>query len=104
MLAPAEGYRRWAADYGDEPNAFQRLEAAALEGLLPALDGQRVLDLGCGKGRASRLARERGAASAVAADLSPAMLAGGRAFPGPRSTAWPAPCRPCPSAPPASTP
>ena len=76
-LSPAEGYWRWAPDYGREPNAFQQLESAAFENLLPDLAGARVLDLGCGKGRLCRVALERGAFSAVAADFSLAMLAAG---------------------------
>lgn len=95
-LSPAEGYRRWAADYGREPNAFQRLEAPALERLMGDVAGRRVLDLGAGKGRVARLAAERGASLALAADLSPAMLAGPGAFPGPKLAArigGPLPCR-----------
>ena len=84
MLPPAEGYRRWARSYGQEPNAFQRLEAPALERVLPDVAGHRVLDLGCGKGRISRLVLERGAARTVAADLSLAMLADACAFRGPK--------------------
>jgi malonyl-CoA O-methyltransferase len=75
-LSPAEGYRRWAPAYGVEPNAFQTLEAEALERLLPELRGQAVLDLGCGRGRIAALAVAAGAARVVAADLSLAMLAG----------------------------
>ncbi|HEX9737405.1 MAG TPA: class I SAM-dependent methyltransferase [Thermoanaerobaculia bacterium] len=78
-LDPAEAYRRWAADYGREHNAFQELEAGALERLLPALDGRAVLDAGGGKGRVAALALARGASRAVAADFSLAMLAGARA-------------------------
>ncbi len=74
-LSPTEGYRRWAPVYGVEPNAFQRLEAEVLEGLLPELRGQKVLDLGCGKGRIAELAVDAGAARVVATDLSLAMLA-----------------------------
>jgi malonyl-CoA O-methyltransferase len=72
-----EGYRMWAGTYGDPPNRFQQLEEEALREMLPAVAGQRVLDLGCGKGRAGRLAIDRGAASAVGLDRSPAMLAAG---------------------------
>lgn len=86
-LSPVEGYRRWAADYGREPNAFQQLEAAALERLLPDVGGLRVLDLGCGRGRLSRQVLERGAEGAVAADLTLAMLTGAGAYSGPRLVA-----------------
>ena len=86
-VSPAEGYRRWAVDYGAEPNAFQRLEATALERLLPEVSGRRVLDLGGGRGRVCRRVLERGAARAVAADLTLAMLTGPEAFPGPRLAA-----------------
>lgn len=78
-LAPAEGYRRWAAaGYGREPNAFQELEAAALERLLPDLDGRDVLDAGGGRGRVAELALARGARRAVTSDFSLAMLRGAR--------------------------
>ncbi len=86
-LSPVEGYRRWAADYGCEPNAFQQLEAEALERLLPDVRGLRMLDLGCGRGRVSRRVLERGAERAVAADLTLAMLTGADAFRGPRLVA-----------------
>lgn len=94
-LSAAEGYRRWAADYGRQPNALQQLEAEALERLLPDVAGRQVLDLGCGKGRVCRLVTERGASRAIAADLTPAMLTG--PFPGPRlvaSASGPLPFRP----------
>ncbi len=86
-LSPAAGYRRWASSYGREPNAFQQLEAAALERLLPDVAGCRVLDLGCGKGRVCRLVLEHGARQAVAADLIPTMLTGADAFSGPKVVA-----------------
>ncbi len=75
-LEPAEAYRRWADHYGEEPNELQLLEEEARLALLPDLAGRRVLDAGCGRGRATRLARERGAPSCVGVDLVPAMLAG----------------------------
>lgn len=86
-LSPIEGYRRWAPDYGREPNALQRLEAEALERLLPDVGGRRVLDLGCGKGRICRRVVELGARRAVAADLTLAMLAGPDACAGPKLVA-----------------
>lgn len=67
------GYRLWARDYGLRPNAFQRLEADALSRLLPALEGRRVVDLGCGPGRLAALARARGARSVVGVDSVLAM-------------------------------
>lgn len=74
-LAPAEAYRRWAQDYGDQPNAFQRLEAEAMDRLLVDVEGLDVLDLGCGKARLARQMLRAGAARAVAADLVLAMHA-----------------------------
>ncbi len=74
VLSPAEGYRRWASQYGREPNALQLLESEALRRLFPEVAGASVLDLGCGTGRVSHLARERGAARIVAADFSLAMV------------------------------
>ncbi|MEM7354266.1 MAG: class I SAM-dependent methyltransferase [Acidobacteriota bacterium] len=86
VLTPAEGYRRWAATYGQEPNELQRLEAPALETLLPEVAGRRILDLGCGKGRVARLVRQRGG-RAVAADRVLAMLSACDAVPGPKLVA-----------------
>ncbi len=82
-----EGYRRWASDYGREPNALQQLEAAALERLMPDVEGLRVLDLGGGKGRVCRQVLELGARRAVAADLTLAMLTGDDSFQGPKLVA-----------------
>lgn len=60
------------------------LEAAgewhALNKLLPAFNGKRLLDLGCGFGWHCRYAVENGAASAVGADISEKMLAKARAM------------------------
>ncbi len=41
---------------------------------LGSIDGRRILDLGCGKGRFSRALHDRGA-SVIGMDLSRAMLA-----------------------------
>lgn len=72
-LAPTEAYRRWARDYGDEPNAFQQLEAEAMGRQLRGIEGLDVLDLGCGKARLARQMLRAGARRAVAADLVLAM-------------------------------
>lgn len=55
---------------------YARLAGALLDEALHLVSGARVLDLGAGTGVASVAALERGAASAVATDLAPRMLAG----------------------------
>ena len=74
VLTPQQGYDRWAASYEENMNPVQVLEAVALARLLPDLRGQRVLDLGCGKGRVSRMALEHGASATTGVDVSEAML------------------------------
>jgi ubiquinone/menaquinone biosynthesis C-methylase UbiE len=54
-------------------------EWPALRRLLPALEGTRVLDLGCGFGAFARWAREMGAVSVLGVDRSKNMLARARA-------------------------
>jgi SAM-dependent methyltransferase len=53
-------------------------EWPALRSMLPALEGTRVLDLGCGFGAFARWAREMGAASVLGVDRSENMLARAR--------------------------
>jgi SAM-dependent methyltransferase len=55
------------------------LEWPALHSMLPPLGGLRVLDLGCGFGKWTRLMREQGAASVVGIDISAKMLERARA-------------------------
>ena len=55
------------------------LEWPALYSMLPPLSGLRVLDLGCGFGKWSRLMREQGAASVIGIDISTRMLERARA-------------------------
>ncbi len=50
-------------------------EWPSIQALLPALNGRRVLDLGCGFGWFCRWAREHGARSVFGVDLSEKMLA-----------------------------
>jgi 2-polyprenyl-3-methyl-5-hydroxy-6-metoxy-1,4-benzoquinol methylase len=52
----------------------EAIEQPALRGLLPPLDGLRILDLGCGDGELARWCLERGAARVVGVDLSAKML------------------------------
>ncbi len=73
-LTAREGYNRWAGSYGDVPTPVQELESPALEKNLPDLSGKNVLDLGCGRGRVSQLAMQKGARLAVGLDLSDNMI------------------------------
>lgn len=50
-------------------------EWPTLQRMLPAFDGKRMLDLGCGFGWHCRYAMEQGAASALGVDISEKMLA-----------------------------
>ncbi len=75
-LGTHELYERWAPVYAPEPhNPLMEVEQQAVLAALPALRDKTVLDLACGTGRYSRLARQRGARQVVALDYSPAMLA-----------------------------
>lgn len=74
-LSSLDAYSRWAASYPPRAhNALMKAEEAAMLSLLPALEGQTVLDLACGTGRYGRLALERGAARVIGLDNSAAML------------------------------
>src|SRR3954468_19375454 len=69
--------------YSQLPRSQHGLDGApewpALRAMLPALQGLRVVDLGCGFGWFCRWAREAGAAAVLGLDLSEAMLARARA-------------------------
>lgn len=56
------------------------LEIPAIRALLPDLHGRAVLDLGCGFGDFARYARERGAATVTALDVSLKMIEAARAL------------------------
>jgi ubiquinone/menaquinone biosynthesis C-methylase UbiE len=68
--------------YSKLPRSIEGLAGAAewpsLRALLPALDGLKVLDLGCGYGWFCRWAREHGAAQVLGIDVSERMLARAR--------------------------
>lgn len=71
------------AAYGALPRSQHGFDGApewpVLRGMLPPMDGVRVLDLGCGYGWFARWARAQGAAEVVAVDLSQRMLERARA-------------------------
>jgi malonyl-CoA O-methyltransferase len=78
-LSALDAYALWASSY--PPHAHNRLmeiEQAAMLRLMPDLRGRDVLDLACGTGRYSRIARQGGARRVVGADFSPQMLRAGR--------------------------
>ncbi len=50
------------------------IEAYTLDQLIPALDGETVIDIACGEGHYTRRLREKGAARVVGVDLSPRMI------------------------------
>ena len=76
ILPPRQAYDLWAASYGKKANPVQDLESEGLLQMLPDLQGSAVLDLGCGKGRVSRLVLKRGAKTVVGLDFSMPMLQG----------------------------
>jgi SAM-dependent methyltransferase len=84
MIANIEGYEAIVASRFDALHARFKRDVAEddprVRGILASLgplDGRRILDLGCGKGRFSRILADRGA-SVVGLDVSAAMLAGAR--------------------------
>ncbi|HKR75434.1 MAG TPA: class I SAM-dependent methyltransferase [Rhodanobacter sp.] len=76
LLEPAEAYALWASGYpAHAHNPVMCAEQRAMLGLMPAsLQGQAVVDAGCGSGRYLLHALRRGAARATGVDLSPPML------------------------------
>lgn len=76
MLEPVEAYALWASSYpAHAHNPVMQAEERAMLGLMPSgLQGQAVLDVGCGSGRYMLHALRRGAARVIGVDLSPQML------------------------------
>ena len=68
-----DGYDRWASTYEGEPNPLIRLEERLTLALIGEVQGQRVLDLGCGTGRYCVLLAQRGA-RVIGLDPSQGML------------------------------
>ena len=80
MLEPASAYALWAPAYPPHAhNPVMQAEERAMLALLPeSLQGQAILDVGCGSGRYLLHAGRRGAARLTGVDLSPQMLARAR--------------------------
>jgi ubiquinone/menaquinone biosynthesis C-methylase UbiE len=72
-LDPIEGHRVWSSSYDQALNPLLALEQRLLLPELRPLEGQRLLDVGCGTGRWIEMARERGALVA-GVDLTPRIL------------------------------
>jgi malonyl-CoA O-methyltransferase len=80
-LDVVDAYARWASTYSpDAHTPLMRLEQQAVLDVLPDPAGLRALDLACGSGRYLRVLIERGAALAVALDLSRPMLGRARSL------------------------
>ena len=71
-LDVTEGYRLWSRDYDDGPNLIVDMSREALERLLGAVAGKRVLDVGCGTGQLAVDLAGRGA-DVTGVDPSPQM-------------------------------
>lgn len=80
------------AAYSQLPRSRHGLAAApewpSLQALLPAINGKRILDLGCGYGWFSRWAAAHGAARVLALDVSERMLERARSMPTPSTISY----------------
>jgi malonyl-CoA O-methyltransferase len=76
MLEPRDAYALWAASYPPRAhNPVMRAEERAMQALMPVdLQGQSVLDAGCGSGRYMLHALRRDAMHVMGIDLSIEML------------------------------
>jgi malonyl-CoA O-methyltransferase len=72
-VAVIEGYDHWASTYERESNPLILLEENVTLELVGDVQGQRILDIGCGTGRYCVLLAERGA-TVVGLDPSQGML------------------------------
>ncbi|MGH9494887.1 MAG: class I SAM-dependent methyltransferase [Candidatus Sulfotelmatobacter sp.] len=73
-VSVAEGYKRWAASYDQDPNPLLAREERYLLPLLGSLPPQRILDLACGTGRWLELLRRHTGTNGAGIDDSSAML------------------------------
>jgi len=75
----ARAYDRWSASYDADENPTRDLDAQVLRSAGLPIDGNDVLELGCGTGKNTRWLAQH-AASVLALDFSPGMLARARAL------------------------
>ena len=78
MSEIARAYDRWSPSYDEDANATRDLDGDVLRRIGLPVEGSAVLELGCGTGKNTRWLAER-AASVLAFDFSPGMLARARA-------------------------
>ena len=73
------GYAAWAPLYDGDGNPLTALEGPAVRRWFGSLNGGRALDVGCGTGRHTLALLDAGASTVAALDLTPEMMATGRA-------------------------
>src|SRR5258707_12104253 len=79
-LASTDAYALWAASYPPHAhNEIMMLEQATMLKLMPTLVGRTALELACGTGRYSLIAREAGASQVIGTDNKSPMLQTGLA-------------------------
>jgi len=61
MLGAGEGYALWAPTYDESGGVMRYATQPFIDEMCSSVEGTRVLDLGCGTGRLSRLLQARGA-------------------------------------------
>ena len=81
QLTPSEAYERWADCYDVTPNPLLTLEERCVGPLLRDVEGQTLIDVGCGTGHRLQTLVAAGA-RAVGVDLTQAMLTHAAAKPG----------------------
>src|SRR5947209_6635842 len=74
VVSSAAAYRIWAPSYDTDPNPLLALEERIARDLIPRLESQTVVDVGCGTGR-SMVRYGRCGAIAFGVDPCPEMLA-----------------------------
>lgn len=87
LAGTRRGYDLWAGTYDTDGNPLQALEQPRVRALLNNVNGQRILDMGCGTGRHALWCAEQGA-HVTAIDFSQGMLDQARKKPGADQVTW----------------